>query len=51
VAPPIAELATEQWLVMHHEERHQRPVREVARRITALLRTHSPLFRGERKRD
>jgi DNA-binding transcriptional LysR family regulator len=51
VAPPIAELTTEQWLVMHHEERHQRPVREVASRIVALLRANAPLFRGERKRD
>jgi DNA-binding transcriptional LysR family regulator len=51
VAPPIAELRTEQWLVMHNEERHQRPVREVAGRITSLLRAQAPLFRGERPHE
>ena len=51
VAPPIAELRAEQWLVMHNEERHHRPVRDVAGRITTLLRAHAPLFRGERPRS
>ena len=51
VAPPIAELRTEQWLVMHNEERHHRPVRDVAGRIATLLRAHAPLFRGDRPRD
>ena len=51
VAPPIAELRTEQWLVMHDEERHHRPVRDVAGRIATLLRAHAPLFRGDRPRD
>jgi DNA-binding transcriptional LysR family regulator len=51
VAPPIAELRTEQWLAMHHEERHLEPIRTVLDRVTALLRAHGPLFRGETPRD
>jgi DNA-binding transcriptional LysR family regulator len=47
VAAPIPELLQEQWLVAHHEERHDRAVRKVADRILALLRAHAPLFRGE----
>lgn len=47
VAPPIPELLQEQWLVAHHEERHDRAVRKVADRIAALLKAHGPLFRGE----
>ncbi|UJW84507.1 LysR family transcriptional regulator [Devosia sp. SL43] len=48
VAPPIAELETDQWLVSHHEERHEPAVHTVAERIAALMRQHAPLFRGER---
>ena len=36
----LPELTTGQWLVMHHEERHDPAVREVARRIARLLRAH-----------
>jgi DNA-binding transcriptional LysR family regulator len=49
VAAPIAELATEQWLVSHHEERHRPEVRRVADRIAALMRQHQALFRGEQR--
>ena len=47
VAPPIAELETDQWLVSHHEERHEPAVHAVADRIAALMKRHGPLFRGE----
>lgn len=50
VAAPIAELASEQWLVMHHEGRHEPAVRTVGERIAALMRTHANLFRGEAPR-
>lgn len=49
VASPIAELRQEQWIVSHHEERHRPEVRRVADRLTALMRYHAALFRGERK--
>lgn len=48
VAPPIPELLTEQWLVSHHEDRHQPAIRQTADRIARLLKAHAPLFRGER---
>lgn len=47
VAPPIAELRTEQWLAMHHEERHHEPVRTVVDRLADLLNAHTALFRGD----
>ena len=47
LATPIKELETEQWLVSHHEERHQPAVHAVADRIAALMKLHGPLFRGE----
>ena len=47
LATPIKELETEQWLVSHHEERHQPAVHAVADRIAALMKQHGPLFRGE----
>jgi len=47
VAPPIAELTSEQWLVTHHEERHTREVRIVADRIAALVHENQPLFAGQ----
>lgn len=46
MAPPIAELETEQWLVCHHEERHVPAVRTVTDRIATLMRDHGPLFQG-----
>ena len=51
VAPPIAELRTEQWLAMHHEERHYEPVRTVVDRVTALLQANAALFRGDGRAD
>jgi DNA-binding transcriptional LysR family regulator len=50
VAPPIPELSTDQWLVSHHEERHEAPVRTITDRIVALMREHGTLFRGETPR-
>jgi DNA-binding transcriptional LysR family regulator len=47
VAPPITELRTEQWLAMHHEERHHEPVRTVVDRLADLLNAHAALFRGD----
>jgi DNA-binding transcriptional LysR family regulator len=47
VARLITELTAEQWLVSHHEERHQPEVRRVADRIVALMQKHAALFRGE----
>jgi len=47
VAPVIAELETDQWLVSHHEERHDPSVHAVADRIAALMKQHGALFRGE----
>jgi DNA-binding transcriptional LysR family regulator len=49
VAPVIAELTQEQWLVTHHEERHRPEVRRVADRLAALIRTQAPLFAGEQR--
>ena len=49
VAPPIAELLQEQWLVTHHEDRHRSEVRRIVERITALMHASAPLFRGERR--
>ncbi|WP_224704617.1 LysR family transcriptional regulator [Devosia aquimaris] len=46
VAPPIAELATDQWLVSHHEGRHEPAVKAVAERLATLLKSHAPLFGG-----
>jgi DNA-binding transcriptional LysR family regulator len=43
---PIVELDQEQWLVMHHEERHEPAVRQVARRIVRLLRAARVRFQG-----
>lgn len=45
-AAPIAELETEQWLVCHHEERHEPAVRAVTERVAALLQQHGDLFAG-----
>ena len=51
MARPIAELASEQWLVMHHEERHSPPVRAIADKIGALMTRHAALFSGELPRS
>ncbi|GLQ11371.1 LysR family transcriptional regulator [Devosia yakushimensis] len=50
VAPLIAELETDQWLVSHHEERHTPAVRTVGDRIARLMGEHGALFRGELRR-
>ena len=47
VAAPIRELETEQWLVSHHEERHDPSVRAVGNRLAALMGQHGALFGGE----
>lgn len=47
---PIPDLATEQWLVLHHEERFSPPVRKLADRIVALMRANLSLFAGEQPR-
>lgn len=44
---PIPELAGEQWLVLHHEERHSPPVRRLADRIAKLMKDNVVLFSGE----
>lgn len=44
VAQPIAELKSEQWLVTHHEERHDPQVHKVADRIAELIRSHRTVF-------
>lgn len=43
---PIPELASEQWLVLHHEERHSPPVRKLADRIARLMKDNAALFAG-----
>jgi DNA-binding transcriptional LysR family regulator len=47
VAAPVKELETDQWLVSHHEERHDPSVRAVSERIAALMHRNAALFRGE----
>lgn len=46
LAPPLEELTTEQWLVMHHEDRHDPHVRKMADRIVSLWSDHCRLFAG-----
>jgi DNA-binding transcriptional LysR family regulator len=46
VRPPIAELASEQWLVTHQDERHAREVRMTLDRLRKLLHSHAALFAG-----
>lgn len=43
----IDELTTEQWIVMHHEERHAPAVRKTANRIIDLIVVNKALFAGE----
>lgn len=49
ISPHITELASEQWLVMHHEGRSEREVRLVSQRIARLMHDHRPLFRGDER--
>jgi len=42
--PPIPELTTDRWLVMHHEDRHRPEIRDALRALRQLL-TSSPLIR------
>ncbi len=46
----IRELAHDQWLVSHDEDRHTQPVRTIIDRLAALLRQQRALFAGEAKR-
>ena len=46
IGAPIEALASDQWIVMHHDERHDPTVRLVARRIVALMRAHRAAFAG-----
>lgn len=46
LASPPPELAQEQWLVLHHEDRHNPHVRRTADRIAGLWREHAALFAG-----
>ena len=50
VASLIKELQTDQWLVSHHEERHDPAVRAVSDRLVSLRRDAGPLFRGDLQR-
>jgi DNA-binding transcriptional LysR family regulator len=43
---PIAALDSEQWLVLHHDDRHDPAVRLVAGRLVALMRAHRAAFAG-----
>lgn len=45
---PIAELAHEQWLVAHHDDRHLPAVRRVIERIVALVGDEADRFSGRR---
>lgn len=47
IGSPIAALTSDQWLVVHHDERHDPAVRAAADRIAALLTAHRRLFAGE----
>ncbi|MEX0347523.1 MAG: LysR family transcriptional regulator [Rhizobiaceae bacterium] len=46
ISSPIAELAHDQWLVSHDEDRHVQPVRKVIDRLANLVRANRPLFAG-----
>ncbi len=47
ISCPIAELAHDQWLVTHDEDRHIQPVRKVIDRLANLVRANRALFAGE----
>lgn len=42
ISEPIVELEHQQWLVMHHDDRHLPEVRVVIERLVELLRTELP---------
>jgi hypothetical protein len=44
---PIAALASEQWLVTHHEDRHHTAIHTAAERVARLIGRHQPLFSGK----
>ncbi|SHH04648.1 DNA-binding transcriptional regulator, LysR family [Kaistia soli DSM 19436] len=44
----IASLTSEQWLVTHHDDRHDAAVHAAAIRIARLIGSHKRLFAGER---
>ncbi|MFK7792302.1 MAG: LysR family transcriptional regulator [Devosiaceae bacterium] len=44
VSGPIEALTHRQWLVLHHETRHQRAVRTVIGRLEALMQANRELF-------
>lgn len=44
----IADLASEQWLVAHHEERHVPAIRNLIDRIVKLMHAEGDLFAGNR---
>lgn len=48
---PIADLAHEQWLVAHDEDRHNRAIRLTANRIANLIRGKRALFTGEEMKE
>ena len=43
---PIRELTHDQWLVVHNDDRHMKPVRQAADWLADLIRTHRSLFAG-----
>lgn len=51
VCDPIPELAHDQWLVSHDDDRHNRPIRCVADRLSRLIRSHRSLFAGSTPRE
>jgi DNA-binding transcriptional LysR family regulator len=51
LGPPIAELAHDAWLVLHHEGRHDPAVRTVARRVVRLFRSRRSGFLGAAEAD
>lgn len=50
VGAPIPELLGEQWLVVHHEDRHHPAVHAAAERIAALIGRHRARFLGDEKK-
>lgn len=45
----IAELQHDQWLITHHEQRHDRTIRTIMKRITDLIKRDRLLFSGSSK--
>lgn len=48
IASVIDDLTAEQWLVTHHDERHDRFVRRVGDRVAALISAHKALMLGQK---